>query len=178
MHCFDELGFAEPTGDRLRRQLGETLLNPPDVSKWVADPADAVTPSQLGQLCHDGGAGFERLTDHGVRVGDVDAQVRPSVRPPGRESNIITTESPILTSACPIAPSSLTTLAISVASKVNTTNSINVAVLREMIHGVTVPYPSGTADAFLSLGHAHERYLSLRRRETCEPAVDRVTVGT
>lgn len=88
-------------------------LDPPDVAERIADPPDPVAANRR-------------------RNAGVSGQ-------PSQLSNIITTESPIRTSACPILPSGPGTRPSSCAPKAATVNSMSRAVSAEMIHGVTVP---------------------------------------
>ena len=62
---------------------------------------------------------------------------------PSRASNIITTESPIRTSACPMPPSGPAIRASSCPPNAEMMNSMSWAESAEMIHGVTAPYPAG-----------------------------------
>jgi hypothetical protein len=64
---------------------------------------------------------------------------------PSARSNIITTASPIRTSAWPTRPSGPGTRASSCAPNASCTNSMSRSVSLVITHGVTVPYPAGAA---------------------------------
>lgn len=67
-------------------------------------------------------------------------------------SNIMTTESPILTSACPMRPSGPGTRASSRAPKASSAKAMRRAVSREISQGVTVPYPGGAFPSLFCTG--------------------------